>query len=124
MARGRPLGPMNGPYPNGLRKVREKAGLTQRDVAELLGVSYVQVGRIERGYNRLSADHCAKLVQVLGCELETLACADDVWQCRVLYLANQFTAKQKAQWLAMGRRLLVEKAVKGASVLPFRARRG
>lgn len=61
MVRGRSLGPINGPWPNRLREMREEHRLSQQQVATALGISYVQVGRLERGYSKLKDEHLEKL---------------------------------------------------------------
>jgi transcriptional regulator with XRE-family HTH domain len=123
MPRGRPLGAVNGPFPNRLRALRQDAGLSQQDIAEVLGVTYVQVGRIERGYHKLSTDHCAKMVKLIKWMRlnysEFYSSPSDRLRARLIYLVDRLPSKQKQSWLIEGERLLVESKQR-AQVLPFR----
>lgn len=62
--RGRPLTPLDEtrPVPR-VRFWRERLKLSQADVADILGVSQPQVGRIERGENALELPHAQRLAQ-------------------------------------------------------------
>ncbi|MGI5916792.1 MAG: helix-turn-helix domain-containing protein [Anaerolineae bacterium] len=49
-----------------IRKAREEAGLSQRQVAEALGVAQVTISDLERGRTRVSAADLARLATILG----------------------------------------------------------
>ncbi len=49
-----------------LRKIRKESGLTQRDVSHLLGVSFQQIQKYERGENRLPVEKLFLLKNHLG----------------------------------------------------------
>lgn len=49
-----------------IRKRRVMLGLTQQQLAELLGVTYQQAHKYERGFNRISAGRLYQLASVLG----------------------------------------------------------
>lgn len=48
-----------------LRELREARELSQRELASLLGIDYMQVYRYEKGVNVPSADSIVKLAQIL-----------------------------------------------------------
>lgn len=121
---GRSLGPKDGPYPNGLREARVAAGLSQGDVARALGVSYIQVGRIERGYTKLSPAHCARLQPILTTNYDLLFSTEGERLLeRITQLARRMTNKQKKQYAKLGDRLLVAGRSGGGGVVSFHGER-
>lgn len=48
------------------RSLREQAGLTQKEIAHRLGVSFQQIQKYERGENRLPVDRLHALKNILG----------------------------------------------------------
>jgi transcriptional regulator with XRE-family HTH domain len=57
-----------------VRAERERAGLSQEEVARRLGVDRSQVARIESGKRAISlTDELVTLCQALGCTLDDLA---------------------------------------------------
>ena len=52
--------------PNRLREIRKQRGLTQQQLAEMIGTSNQQIGHLEVGERRLSAPWIEKLVEALG----------------------------------------------------------
>lgn len=52
-----------------LRDARLKAGLTQRQVAERLGVTQGYVSHIEQGIRSPSLPNCDALARAIGCKL-------------------------------------------------------
>lgn len=52
-----------------IAKAREKAGLSQRDLAKRLGTTQSVVSRIEHGNQNLSVKMLAKIAHILRCEL-------------------------------------------------------
>jgi transcriptional regulator with XRE-family HTH domain len=51
---------------------RRRAGLTQRDLGERLGVSHVAVGDLERGKTKPNLDHLAAIAEALDVPLKQL----------------------------------------------------
>lgn len=49
-----------------VRRFREEAGLSQTGLGEMLGVSYQQVQKYERGASRMSVDTLLRLARALG----------------------------------------------------------
>ena len=60
-----------------LRALREEKGLTKRAFAQSLGVSDVQIGRLERGVARLTESFLNKVKEVYGRELSSLDAAPE-----------------------------------------------
>lgn len=54
-----------------LRLLRQKTGLSLKDVGEILGVSYQQVQKYERGVNRLPLSMLPDLCDLFGVTAET-----------------------------------------------------
>lgn len=55
-----------------IRSHRRRMGLTQRQLAEQLGISLSFLGHIERGTRVLSVDTLVRFTQVLGCSADEL----------------------------------------------------
>ena len=53
-----------------LRRLRSIAGLSQGDLGRLLGVTFQQVQKYERGTNNVSVPTLYRLKRVLGCDLD------------------------------------------------------
>lgn len=51
---------------NRIRKYREERGLSQKELAELLGVSNSRVSNWEQGINRPDADYLADICRVIN----------------------------------------------------------
>ena len=60
---------------NWLRSRRIDRGLTQAQLAEMMGVTYQQLNKYERGINRLSAGRLLQVTAMLGIDLTDLAAA-------------------------------------------------
>lgn len=70
-----PLAPQPGaavPYQLRLRQIREERGLTQQQVAEVLGTSQTMYARYERGANELPLRHLARLAEYYGVSADYL----------------------------------------------------
>jgi len=59
-----------------IRRIREKAGLTQVYVAKQVGVTSAMLCQIERGTKNPSLQVGAEIAKVLGCSLESLLVGD------------------------------------------------
>jgi transcriptional regulator with XRE-family HTH domain len=64
-----------------LKGLRERAGLTQRQVADALGVTATTVGSWERGEKepRPSFLQVKQLIEILNCSLDELVEATSQW---------------------------------------------
>ncbi len=51
---------------NRLREIRKAQGLTQQELAEMVGTSYVQIGRLEKGERQLTVDWLKRLAGALN----------------------------------------------------------
>lgn len=49
-----------------IKELRKKAGLTQQQLADKIGITYIQVGRYETGKSNPSADVLQKIADNLG----------------------------------------------------------
>ena len=56
----------------GIKKMREKRNLTQKQLAELLGVKQSHVSRWEAGTFKPNATTLKKLAEVLNCQIDDL----------------------------------------------------
>lgn len=66
----------NGPYPNRVKEWRLRRQLTQAQVGEALGIHQKNVGELEKGKTRLTADKLAKLADLFRCEAADLLPGD------------------------------------------------
>lgn len=55
-----------------IRTARERAGLTQREIADVLGCDQTRISRIELGVWQARADELLKLADVLGTSVDVL----------------------------------------------------
>lgn len=55
-----------------LKKARLDAGLTQKEVAERLGITYQAISNYERGTNRVDTDTLSRLCQIYGIQILSL----------------------------------------------------
>lgn len=64
-----------------LKLMRIRAGLTQKQLAELAGVSYKSLGNLEQGcrnINHCRVDIVYKISKVLGCDMLDVLELDDI----------------------------------------------
>jgi len=65
-----------------IRQRRKECGLSQHQLGEVVGVTYQQIQKYERGTNRVSASSLVEIAHALGCKpsafLDELACDDKV----------------------------------------------
>lgn len=52
--------------------LRKEKGLSQKDIGEILGVTYQQVGKYERGESQLSCSSAVKLCVGLGINIQDI----------------------------------------------------
>ena len=55
-----------------LKKAREYLGLTQEDVANLMGISRIIITNIEAGTRKVSAEELSKFAKIYGWTMEEL----------------------------------------------------
>ena len=55
-----------------IKNQRTKQGLTQENMAELLGVSIGYVSQVERGITKISLDLLGAISSILNCDIESL----------------------------------------------------
>ncbi len=60
-----------------IRLAREQAGLSQGQVAKLLGLHRPSISEAEAGRRNISAEELARLARVFGVSTEWLTCNDD-----------------------------------------------
>lgn len=81
-----------------IRDHRKKAGMTQNDLATLLGVNTNSIGNIERGQTYPDADKLFKLITILNLSIDSLMLAECRLGESLLPAAlNQRIAKMSAQ---------------------------
>lgn len=56
-----------------IRQMRERAGMTQQDVADVLGVTKSRYGGWEREDREINLSDAMRLADIFGCSLEELA---------------------------------------------------
>ena len=56
----------------GIKKMREQRGLTQKQLADLIGVAQQHVSRWENGNHRPSIDILMKIAEILNCNISDL----------------------------------------------------
>ena len=102
-----------------IRERRVMLGLTQQEMADLIGVTYQQAHKYERGINRLAAGRLWLIADVLGVEVGfffegldgAMPVAADPRQRLLLDLARNFTSipnRRFQEALAVMARLLAE----------------
>jgi len=103
---GRPPSEKTGPFPNRVRELRLAAGITQRELADRIGLSPGQVGKIERGENKLHSVHVERLSQALRCQRwELFSDAASATQTALLALLDQLSPEDQDRLLNFGRAL-------------------
>lgn len=67
--------------PGAMRELRHRAGLTQEQLADTVGVSSGMIALIETGRRQPGADLLERLAAALAVETTTLAFVDDPAEC-------------------------------------------
>ncbi|AGH98775.1 helix-turn-helix domain-containing protein [Micavibrio aeruginosavorus] len=62
-----------------LRLLRQVVGLSQRDLADILGVSYQQVQKYEAGSDRIPVEGFVRLRTTLGISMDSLIADEPDW---------------------------------------------
>lgn len=121
MARGRHLGEIDGKWPNRLRELRERHSLSQQQVAAALGISYVQVGRIERGKSKLKPEYIEKLLPLIPVQpWDFLMDSPDKRTQMALALSRKLSADDHATWVAQGHVFVERRQGLAEEPAPFR----
>lgn len=79
--------------------LRKNLGLTQKEVAEKLGVAHTLVSSWENCEKKISADKCKKLSQIFGVPVSYLLCSESD-ECEFIKLYNELSDTQKNEILA------------------------
>lgn len=82
-----------------LALARKQAGLSQAQVAKMLGLHRPSISEAEAGRRRISAEELTKLANIYGVSINWLACSDtesvDVERDRLLLAARALTKLKK-----------------------------
>ena len=70
-----------------LRALRKSAGLSERQVADRLGISLTQIQKFETGINRVSAIRLMEYASIIGFSIDEFA--DEIFQTQKKYGAMQ-----------------------------------
>jgi len=62
---------------NNIRAMRERAGLTQGQLAKAIGTTHGYVGKMERGEKRIALDWIHKIAGALNCRPDDLVSSDE-----------------------------------------------
>lgn len=103
--RGRPRTISKGPHPNNIEELRQKAGLSQEDVARILGISSSAFGKLERWHTRLRLDQLEKLATAFVCTTADLlpgGAAISTKERALLDLFRQLPKSQQDALLGLG----------------------
>ena len=64
-------------YPNGIRKIREYFGISQREISDVLGyATTAQISRVEKGYIPIPQRVIPQMCEMFGCAADDLMRAD------------------------------------------------
>lgn len=86
---------------NRIREIRKQRQMTQQELAERVGVSQVQIGRLEKSTRTLDVDMLADIAKVLGCEpwellpkeMQPNITSEEMEVLRAIRKAKEVTAK-------------------------------
>ena len=78
-----------------LKKAREYLGLTQEDVAKLIGVSRVIITNIEAGIRKVSAEELSKFSKIYGWTMEELLEGEKEERMAIPMFARTFSELSK-----------------------------
>ncbi|QSF45282.1 helix-turn-helix domain-containing protein [Paenibacillus tianjinensis] len=83
-----------------IRTERNRIGLTQEKLSELVGISESYLGHIERGDRKLSVETLISLASVLNVTIDSLLYEEiseesDIYINQFKYLTNKLAPKQK-----------------------------
>ncbi|HQC30313.1 MAG TPA: helix-turn-helix transcriptional regulator [Acholeplasmataceae bacterium] len=57
---------------NNLRYIRRDRDVTQKELAQIMGVSHQFIGKLEKGKARLNEDHIRVICEALNCSADYL----------------------------------------------------
>ena len=81
---------------NLIRDARKHRGLTQHQLAELLGTSQSAINRIEKGHQNLSLEMLARIGAALDSEIVALGAAP--WPCPCRRSASRPGNRARSRW--------------------------
>ena len=73
-----------------IKQLRKEAELTQQQLADKVGVTYIQIGRYETGKSNASADVLQKVAETLGTTTDFLMSGGNAQQLSDKELLQQF----------------------------------
>ena len=82
---------------NEIRKRRKELGLTLKDLASLLGVSFAYVSQVERGEKKPTDKMLTKLEEVLNIKLKEIKEIDEMEKSELKELARNELVRRKAR---------------------------
>ncbi|MDI9392773.1 MAG: S24 family peptidase [Synergistota bacterium] len=77
-----------------IRKLRLSVGITQKQLAEKIGVSQTHMSQMEKGNRRVDADWLPKIAVALGCRTEDLVADHSGQQDNYLRVARSFSPEE------------------------------
>lgn len=112
---GRPLSEKKGRFPNRVRELRLRAGLTQEELGKKLSLTNSPVAKLERGETRLHLDQINALARVFHCHPMELFLPMSIEERQAMTLLRDATPDM--------RRRMVEVLKAMADPAPMRAAR-
>lgn len=79
-----------------LKKARLDAGLTQKDAADRLGITYQAISNYERGINRVDTDTLTRLCRIYGIQISDLL-STPAWDTHMLAAYRNATSDEERQ---------------------------
>jgi len=94
-----------------LRQARKLAGMSQTQAAEVIGVSYQQMQKYEKGVNRISTEFAKKLATAFSVSFESLTGQNSIGDdnrdgLALLRIFNKLDPQSKMALLGVGRAML------------------
>lgn len=80
-----------------LKKARLDAGLTQKDAADKLGITYQAISNYERGINRVDTDTLSRLCRIYGIQISNLL-STPAWDDSMLAAYRNATTDEERQY--------------------------
>ena len=78
-----------------LKLMRKKAGLTQKEVADKLGITYQSYGQYERGLRNPKYESIQKIASALNCDISEVLTPDEEREMIIDELVENLLSKEK-----------------------------
>lgn len=96
-----------------LSKIRKLRGLSQEKLAHRCGITFQQIGKYEKGFNRISASRLKQLSDILEVPVSDFF-SDDLYKCSIMKMtANELKIHFAVQELSEERKKFVLGIVRG-----------